>query len=895
MIPEFLRSRAFLFFRLGHTARRAAVCAMLVACALAAGCMSPSMRGTTLYTDEYGKGGIAHERLNLWPLVYYRSPAFSAFWPLIEKSPAYFAIRPVWSGYRESGSNGVYSVLWPLAAFDRGSQDSRIFPVYWGDGYATVFPFYWHSGSPFGTGGGLDALIPLWWYSRASDGYDTQVVWPVFNFKRKTNERGWRVWPVVGSYQAGSGGTESTYRFLAWPLGHQWSEAGGDTRGSMFFPLYAAAHDRDGDVFASLPVSFGERRDGSNWKLVLPLGFRHSDAEGRGVYTLLGGRGQSQGGRASWSYLTPLLVNRRTETSRLFVSLPVYYHRQPKRVAWVAPLLLSGGSREADSSQWWGLGPMVHAARGPEGVRRHAIPFFYYADGPDGRLLLSVPWSSGGSDGNHWQFVPFLYLHQEDAAAKRTFTPLYAQGVAGDHTWRTVVPLFYRSVSPERRLTATLLGGRETDRDGSTMTIYPLLSGGRVRRDGSGSLWVVAPLFHARWNTNGVSSHLLPLYYRDADEGSLYSLLMAQWTDENGCRETVVPPLLSLFQSAADRRDLWAVGPLAHVSWGEHAGSSHVFPFFYRDPGRATITPVYATWQSGTKRTWLYPPLLSRTVRDGDHRRLDVLLGLGSEQWGGGERAGHLFPFYLHEDGFNRFYSLLFGWRRDPDDGFVYPVTPLVGFRTGHHAGGWVFPLFSRDRDLDTGTTRSSVLWGSYTRDGDETSSSMIPLYAYRRYGRTQGPSGTNAVPASSGKTFWCLPACWYRNTVESRKDGSAVRTLAGVRSGFFPFWVHSRDIEGGREEASTWILGPLYDWRHRVTPAREGAVAEDYTRHRVLWRLWHYERLNGEVGVDAFPGLTYDRSADGTRAFSFLWRVFRYERLTAGVKVHLFFIPIVR
>ena len=30
------------------------------------------------------------------------------------------------------------------------------------------------------------------------------------------------------------------------------------------------------------------------------------------------------------------------------------------------------------------------------------------------------------------------------------------------------------------------------------MTIYPLLSGGRARGDGSGSVWVVAPLFHAR-------------------------------------------------------------------------------------------------------------------------------------------------------------------------------------------------------------------------------------------------------------------------------------------------------------------------------------------------------------------------------------------------------------
>ncbi len=162
-------------------------------------------------------------------------------------------------------------------------------------------------------------------------------------------------------------------------------------------------------------------------------------------------------------------------------------------------------------------------------------------------------------------------------------------------------------------------------------------------------------------------------------------------------------------------------------------------------------------------------------------------------------------------------------------------------------------------------------------------------------YGRAPPAAGTNLVAAERGKTFWCLPSIWYRNTIEPRTDGAAGKTLAQVRSGFFPFWMHSRDVEGGREDAGAWILGLLYDWRHRVTPAQGEKVAEDYTRHRVLWRVWHYERLNGDVGVDMFPGLTYDRAADGSHAFSFLWRVFRYERSAAGVKVHLFFVPIVR
>jgi len=402
-------------------------------------------------------------------------------------------------------------------------------------------------------------------------------------------------------------------------------------------------------------------------------------------------------------------------------------------------------------------------------------------------------------------------------------------------------------------------------------------------------------MFHARWDTNGVSSHLLPLYYRDAATRSLYSLAMARWTDTRGRRATLVPPLLSMYQAGPDRRDLWVAGPLAHASWGEHAGSSHVFPFFYRDPGKATVTPLCATWTSGTRRTWLYPPALSRYVRDGERRRLDLLLGLGSEKWGGGERSGYFLPLYLHADGLREFYSLLCGWRRDPQDGFVYPLTPIVGFKTGHHSGGWLFPLFSRDRDLDMGSTCGTVLWGPYYRDKSETRSSLIPFYGYRNFGRSLDVTSTNGLPVSRGKTFWCLPACWYRNTADAWKDGATARTTAHVRSGFFPLWMHSRDTGGGIEESSTSILALLYDSKHRVTPTAEGKAAEDYTRHRILWHVWHYERLNGDVGVDMFPGITYDRTADGSRAFSFLWRVFRYERSPNGVKVHLFFVPIVR
>jgi hypothetical protein len=63
-----------------------------------------------------------------------------------------------------------------------------------------------------------------------------------------------------------------------------------------------------------------------------------------------------------------------------------------------------------------------------------------------------------------------------------------------------------------------------------------------------------------------------------------------------------------------------------------------------------------------------------------------------------------------------------------------------------------------------------------------------------------------------------------------------------------------------------------------------------------VLWRLWHYERRNGNVSVDVFPSISYDRKTDGFRRISCLWRFYRYERAADGrKKLDVLFVPLMR
>ena len=115
-----------------------------------------------------------------------------------------------------------------------------------------------------------------------------------------------------------------------------------------------------------------------------------------------------------------------------------------------------------------------------------------------------------------------------------------------------------------------------------------------------------------------------------------------------------------------------------------------------------------------------------------------------------------------------------------------------------------------------------------------------------------------------------------------------------------FPFWSYATDATPARHkslvEASVGVF--LYDYRHEVRPLRDGksGTLNDSTRARVLWRLWHYERLNGSVSVDMFPAITYDCKTDGFKKTSFLWRFYRNEHAADGTrKLDVLFIPLMR
>jgi hypothetical protein len=705
-------------------------------------------------------------------------------------------------------------------------------------------------------------------------------------------------------------------------------------------PLYVRRHTRDGDSFYSLLYS--RNRDVlSGWDLVIPLLYSSRSPEGSKTITPLFMEGTSADRKRAWQVLLPLYYSNRAEDRRTLVTLLGGMRRDTNGMGWAAVPLLAGGLHRKDgtglflSVPWssgtrgdgshWSLIPPVMLRTGHGNDRRVYTPLYsagtadagrrtwqtviplWYRSQTDGEKMVAT--LAGGwqtdSEGRHWMIWPLLSGGHKGRTSRDVWVvaPLFHARWDQHGVSHHLLP-FYWWDGRDRRLISPLVSTWGKPARGSKTTVVPpaltLYSSEPKRKD----LWTVAGAAHWSWGEEGGSSHVVPFYYRAPASGTFLSLPWSTWTWNRTSTNTVIAPALSWITRREERSDLWAVGPLAHVSWGEKAGPSHVLPLYYRNPQTDTfISLPYARWKDGAAEHELYPPLLSMFTKEGEERRLDALLGLFSEQWGGERHAGYFLPFYYYEAG-RSFYTPLFGRKADPESGFIYPLTPLVGVRTGAESGGWFFPFWSRRHDAARNATTGNLLWGSYARDEQGTESSIFPFYGYRNRKPEPRKEAAASHGATVGKTFWSLPAVWYRNTAEiapvPSPDGRSTgqTTTSSARDhGFFPFWSYTHlNTPAGGDERFGSLLMFLYDHQTTIKPAHAaGSGPQAYVRRRVLWRFWNYERKDELVSVDLFPAMTYDRGADGYRRWAFLWRAFRYETGPEGKNMDLLFIPVMR
>jgi len=799
----------------------------------------------------------------LWPFIHLKDRdgvRGARVWPLAgsyrKRDGAYrFFAWPLGHQWSAGSGREFGCALLPLFFHARDEERTTFFslPYSWGEArdgscWALVPPLFYRSAdadcskllTPLYSRGtsksgeeGWSLLLPLYYsrHSRERDLFATLVG----GVRKTPAELSWMVLPLLAGGRNGQGQGDL---WFGGPLAHVgWDR---DSRSHHVFPLYYRSVGKDGSVLFSLPWSSGRAADGSAWQLIPPLFYHAEDRASSKTITPLYSRGEDRNAGMQWDTFFPLYYRSQSESETVFATLFGGSRTDAEGRKWLIYPLLSGGSRGAGGGEVWLLSPFFHAQWSPKATTHHLLPFYYW-NGREKTLIspLTTRWRSG----------------QRDV---------------------TLVP-----------------------------PLLSMVSSGEKR----GDLWSLGGLAHFSWGDEAGARHLLPVFYADGRAGTFVSPLGAKWKGCEGQKTFLFPPAVSWLTRSEDRNDLWVIGPLAHFSWGDKADTQHVFPLYYRDRRTDTfISPLLAKWRSGGGERIVIPPLLSGYARDGDERSILALLGVLHQRWGGdpGRREGHLVPLYYYE-GRDFLITPLFGWNKDEDAGFVYPLTPLVGIRTGNVTGSWLFPFYSRSHDKRSGRRSGIFLWGHYWAREGRGGSRLFPFYSYRNQGPLDSEPEAGSCRATYGKSFNSLLICRYRDQVWVRPapkrqgkmssgDLGVVRTRVKEHS-LFPVWSCSRRSreDDTQLDVKRALLLALYDYKREVRPSEEGEHVSDYTRSRVLWRLWHYEKLNGDVSVDVFPGITYDSRKDGFRKVSFLWRMFRYEAGPVGKKLDLLFVPLVR
>ena len=521
-----------------------------------------------------------------------------------------------------------------------------------------------------------------------------------------------------------------------------------------------------------------------------------------------------------------------------------------------------------------------------------------------------------------WCF-PFYY---RDATSFET--PLFGWDHNDRSSW--AFPLYYK----DRESFVSLPWVSGQDMDSSWWIVPPLLSGGGSDKTGSFNAYLLG-LAGQKTTANGDSGQwVFPLFYRDRDslltpfygyidDDHFYSPL---WVSEHD-REMnedfwCVPPLLSWGTSD---RDEWTQRYLFGLCGREGKGSdttSWLFPLYYSDKDRF-VTPLYGQtaksnwcvplwykderkfvsllwywdWGDGSD-TYVVPPLLSWVKSSSKgNKKMRFLLGLGGVNTTGDDEidCSWAFPLYYNDD--NSFVSLPFAHVKDQ---FTY-VTPLFGVtHREHKKGGWLWPLFGWTNDdrmetveamLNAPTLDSKLKLEKHMSEWDGKKHQWHTIKGVDSY--VSDSSWRLSGLSTSDRTIsWSATDDGKVVTAEDKSDFGNFFAYTSEKSRTVKFDAKTREKLSDEENGESGIFCNFF-WHSK----HEASKGHEYDMKSILWRFWHYEKLNGNVTVDSFPFFTYDSKTNGYSKTSLCWRLFRneYDPKTDKRSVDFLFVPVWR
>lgn len=757
-------------------------------------------------------------------------------------------VLPLYLYGQNKGAWDFYSLPWS-GGHEPDHDWSCLLPVYYHrtntTGALFLSPLWLQGSSAQPAGGGWAVLVPLLYHSHSAQGAMTLSPLWLSHTAADTNQTSWSA--LLPVYYHSANKEAAVWLTPLWMQGRSANPAEGGW--AALFPLaFHSYNDKSATTLSPLWLSHtAANPQEKSWSTLLPVYYHGAQQGADLLLTPLWAQGTRS--NASWQCQLPFYFARQEGADQFWATPLGGLRTAAGRRSWMIYPLLSWGRRHADGGEFWALAPLIHADWNASNSVSHLLPFYYYN--------------------------------------------------SGTHT----------ALSP--------LWARWTELGCTNALVPPALSW--VSSDAASSdLWLALGLGKFSWGAQPGSQYLMPLFYQDRERQQFLSLLWAGWPTAGG-RIAALPPALSWKETRPERSDLHLLLCLGQFSWGDKPGAQYLLPFFYQNSSEHTfLSPVWAQWLSAGGTNTAVPLALSWLTADERRKNLWLALGLGKFSWGAQPGSSYLLPVYYHDPQSHEFYTPLYG--RDPGvDGYTYFATPLVGQRQGAHTGSWAFPLYSHKREVQSGDIDDWLLWGNHWERDGISRSVFFPVFGYHNFGPLDSVPGSDRRRAHFGKDFFCIPYCWYRNETylspapEARprpaaptrmKGGAPLPHLAPVREdkfthGVFPLWSYAnveKPAQGHQTIDGSCLLW-LYNYNREISPlAYAPAGTNDFTCARFLWHFWYYERLNGDVSVDLFPGITYDRKRDGFKKYSWLWRFFRYERdKDGGKKLDLLFIPLMR
>lgn len=475
----------------------------------AAGCSTTAMKTNPLWDMQYEKGeGPAADRTNLWPLFYYRKPAFSALWPLISATDEGSAFVPFYERIHTVDDEGedkinflrlgaVHPFIPAVAAIDKVEDYTRVLNVVVGDdGYAVVPVFFKKDD--------FLAVVPLlfmggeeedrwFWTPVYGQGEDfVSVLGPAFIWRKDRDV--------------------THYDFLA-PFGSVWT--GEKRSGFRLFPLvrYAKRPDKTQFNLAGLLLDTEKRKDRLEVDYLMPFAsFGHRGAEKE----------------KKWNYFFPLWSYKKDKDESHFMSLPLNLHTKKDSKLHNALLNLYFSIEDGDNKYQTVLFPIFHRFEkdGKKGIA--ALPLFWTSKDKDDVRSFYSPLFSYRSDGSLVNVGGPIFHMTNDKGEKHgaAFWPLIHWWKTKDSSGSAVAPLYaYGSGEEGDGFFLSPLGGYGHDGDTTFLSLLGPLYFSIGDKD-KHYRTVAFPIFHHISSEEESTVALLPafIYRREGERKAFYSL-----------------------------------------------------------------------------------------------------------------------------------------------------------------------------------------------------------------------------------------------------------------------------------------------------------------------------------------------------------------------------------